>query len=113
MGAKDDHHRRLLAGDPRELACAVANFRTAIGVALEAVRARDPLEQPPTAFLRLYAARGDAVGTAVAVNDMREDEPQTEIACSDLTATATASAAPGDSSTAHKMVFITGSLRTV
>ena len=48
MRANHDHHRRLLAGDPRELACAVADFRTAIGAALEAVLARDPLEQPLT-----------------------------------------------------------------
>jgi hypothetical protein len=79
MGAKDDHHRHFLAGDPRELACAVADFGPAIGAALEAVGARDPLEQPLTAFWRLHVADGCAVGTAVAVNDMREDEPQTEI----------------------------------
>jgi len=79
MGAKDDHRCRLLAGDPRELARAVADFGPAIGTAVEAVRPRDPLEQPPTLFLRLDAVHREAVGMAVAVNDMREDEPQSEI----------------------------------
>ena len=79
MGAKDDHRCRLLAGDPRELVCGVADFGPAIGAALEAVRTRDPQKQPPTTFLRLCAAHGDAVGRAVAVDDMREDQPQTEI----------------------------------
>jgi hypothetical protein len=79
MGPKDDYRRRLLASDPRELARAVADFGPEIGIALETVRARDPLEQPLTAVLRLYAADGRAVGRWVAVDDMREDQPQTEI----------------------------------
>jgi hypothetical protein len=79
MGAKDDHHRHLLAGDPREFACAVADFGSAIGAALEAVLSGDPLEQPLTTFLRLHVAHSCAVRTAVAVSDMREDEPQTQI----------------------------------
>jgi hypothetical protein len=37
MGAKDDHRCRLLAGDPRELARAVADFGPPIGAAVEAV----------------------------------------------------------------------------
>jgi hypothetical protein len=79
MGAKDDHRCRLLAGDPRELARAVADFGPPIGAAVEAVRVRDPLEQPLTVFLRLDAVHRYAIGMAVAVNDMREDEPQAEI----------------------------------
>ena len=42
------------------------------------VLARDPLEQPLTRSVRLHAARIYAVGTAVAVNDVREYEPQSE-----------------------------------
>ena len=79
MGAKDDHHRRLLAGNPRKLACAVADLCPAISAGLEAVRARDPLEHPLTAFSRVHVADVYAVGIAGAVNDMREDEPRIEI----------------------------------
>jgi hypothetical protein len=76
--ANDDHHRRLLAGDPREFAGAVADFGTAIGVAFEAVLARDPVEQLLTRSVRLHAAGICAVGAAVAVDDVREYEPQSE-----------------------------------
>src|SRR5689334_17907580 len=68
--ANDDHHRRLLAGDPRELAGPVAGFRTAIGAAAEAVLARDPVEQLLTRSVRLNSARICPVGAVVAVNDM-------------------------------------------
>src|SRR5436305_15192716 len=54
--ANHDHHRRLLSGDPREFACAVADLRAAIGAALAGVLARDPLEQPLTISVRLRAA---------------------------------------------------------
>src|SRR5450755_2313693 len=76
--ANDDYHRRLLAGDPREFACAVADFRTAIGGAFEVVLTRDPFEQPRTRLVRLQAAHLDAVGAAVAVNHVRQYEPQSE-----------------------------------
>src|SRR5881227_3763720 len=70
--ANNDHHRHLLASDPRELAGAVADFRTAIGAAFQAVLARDPLEQPLTPTVRLRAARTYAVSTAVAISHMRK-----------------------------------------
>jgi hypothetical protein len=77
--AKDDHRRRLLASDPRQLACTVADFGTAIGAAFEAVLAGDPLEQPLTPLLRLHTTDAQAaVGSAVAVIDMRQYEPQSE-----------------------------------
>jgi hypothetical protein len=73
-----DYDHPLLAGNPCELACAVADFRPAIGATLDMVGARDPLEQPLTLLLRLHATHAQAVGTTVAVNDMREYEPQIE-----------------------------------
>jgi len=54
MRAKDEYDRRLLASDPRQLACTVADFRSAIGAAFEAVLSGDPLEQSLTALLRLH-----------------------------------------------------------
>jgi hypothetical protein len=78
MRAKDDHGRRLLTGDPREFACTVADLCPAIRIALEVVLEHDPLEQPLTFLLNLYPADNYVVGSAVAVNDMREDEPQAE-----------------------------------
>jgi hypothetical protein len=76
--ANDHYHRRLLAGDPREFAGAIADFRTAIGGAFEVVLARDPFEQPLTPSARLHAAQIYAINAAVQVNDMRQYEPQSE-----------------------------------
>ncbi len=76
--ANDDHRRCLLAGDPREFAGAVAGFRTAISGALEVVLARDLLEQPLTRGVRLHAGGICAFGAALAINDVREYEPQSE-----------------------------------
>jgi hypothetical protein len=77
--ADNDHGRCLLTGDPRQLACAVADFRTVIGCDFEAVPARNPLKQPLARLLRLHAIHSDAVVSVVAVDDMREYEPQAEV----------------------------------
>jgi hypothetical protein len=76
--ANDDQHRHLFAGDPREFAGAVADFRAAIGGAFEVVLARDPVEQPLTLSVRLSTARIRPVGAAVAVDDVGKYEPQPE-----------------------------------
>jgi len=76
--ANDDYRRCLLAGDPREFAGAVTGFGTAISAALEVVLARDLLEHPLTRGVRLPAVGICAFGAAVALNDVREYEPQSE-----------------------------------
>jgi hypothetical protein len=76
--ANDDYRRCLLAGDPREFAGAVAGFRTAISGALEVVLARDLLEHPLTRGARLHAGGICAFGAALAIDDVREHEPQSE-----------------------------------
>jgi len=76
--AKDDYRRCLLAGYPREFAGTITGFGTAISDALEVVLARDLLEHPLTRGVRLHAAGICAFGAALAVNDVREHEPQSE-----------------------------------
>jgi hypothetical protein len=76
--ADDDDHRSLLSGDPGEFACEVADFRAPIDVAFKLVCAHDPLEQPLSSSVRLYAADVRSMVAAVAVNDVRKHEPESE-----------------------------------
>jgi hypothetical protein len=76
--ANDDYRRCLLAGDAREFAGAVTGFRTAISGALEVVLVRDLLDHALTRGVRLPAGGICAFVAAVALNDVREYEPQSE-----------------------------------